>query len=91
MKIWDGYLGHLSEEEMQIFRYFYNGYHGEYRYSFDTKAEVKRTVKHFRECGWPEKVVEIAEYLMYTSQEKNQKAQESWERKMYLKLKRKYG
>lgn len=91
MKSWDGDLSHLNEEEMAIFRHFYQGFHMEYRYSFDTKAQVKRTIKHFKECGWPKKVIDIVSCIMYYEQEKNQKSQEKWERAMYRKLKKKYG
>lgn len=91
MKSWDGDLGHLNQEEMAIFRHFYQGFKYEYRYSFDTKADVRRTVAHFKKCDWPKKVIDICEFMMYDAQEQNRKETEKYERKLYNRLKRKYG
>lgn len=91
MKTWDGDLSHLNQEEMEIFKHFYKGFQYEKRYDFDTKAQIISTLKFFKECKWPTKVLDIIEFIMYEQQSKNKKELEKWERNMYRRLKRKYG
>ena len=99
MKTWNGDLGHLNKEEMEMFKFFYKQFKfGIYSIGgfepikdYMTKKAIKNTVKEWKGNGWPLKTVEICEFMLYERMERLKAEKIKAEKKLYKKLKRKFN